>query len=403
MSASFEDIVILIAENNDIDRKKLFDVLSKYFKFIYEAKNGKEAYDLYKENKIDIIISSDELPITNGLDLLKQIRLSDTNIGFIITSKEVDSSILLELIDLNVNGFLSKPISRGKLLEKIDLLAERILIDKKLSIKDNEVRNYISAVDKVALIYKMKADGSITYMNESMLLVSGYEKNDIKNLNFKDIIHPDIPSKYINQTWEHVKEGKLWRGNTKFLSKQKEVFYLNNSVFKIEHDNIDEFITISFLTTKENLEKRDFQKKVILNIKEANKKEQLLLQDISRLKEELLHSKIIINNFNHITIDDLNKKIYKQDSQLRKYEKDIIALNEKYSDMLMNKKHEVEMHVNSLQLHKVKVDKQTIDIKNLNKRIESSQAKIKSYTEEIESKNKKIKDLNFLIEEANSK
>ncbi|APW66174.1 hypothetical protein LPB137_10050 [Poseidonibacter parvus] len=403
MSGSFEDIVILIAESDEDDRKKLFNILSKYFNVILEANDGKEAYELYKKNKIDIIISSDELPAISGVDLLKLIRLSDTNIGFIITSKEVEASVLLELIDLNVNAFLSKPISQGKLLEKIDLLSERILLKKKLLIKDNEVENYISAVDKVALIYKMKANGAITYMNESMLLMSGYGKDEIRNLNFKDIIHPEIPSKYIKETWDYLKDGKLWKGNTKFLSKNKEVFYLNNSIFKIEDNNNEEFITISFLTTKENLEKRDFQKKVILNIKEANKKEQLLHKDISKLKEELLNSKRIINNFNQVTVDELNTKILRQDNQLRKYEKDIATFDEKYSTMLMNKKSEIEMHVNALQLHKVKIDKQVEDIITLTKEVDTSHEKIKSLIKDLEIKNKKIIDLMFIIDENNIK
>lgn len=48
----------------------------------------------------------------------------------------------------------------------------------------------------------MKKNDAITDINEGMLTVSKYTEDEIEELNFKDFIHPHIPQKYIDNTWE---------------------------------------------------------------------------------------------------------------------------------------------------------------------------------------------------------
>lgn len=304
----------------------------------------------------------------------------------------------MKAIDLNVNSFLLKPIDLKKLLEKVDIFCEKKLYEKKLKFKENEVKNYIKAVDKVALIYRMKENGAITYMNEGMLTVSKYTEDEIEELNFKDFIHPDIPQKYIDNTWEKIKANKLWKGNTKFITKDKETFYLNNTVFKVKNsDESEEYITIAFLTTQENLEKRDFHKKVLLNIKEANIKEYKLKDKIEGLESEINNLKTFISSLNNNDIELLNKKIIDKEKQIVSYEKEIVELNDKYKKMLSSKKSEVEHHVNSLQSYRMKIDLLKTQIKDKTEEINVTHNKIKSFQEDIIQKDKIIKDLRFII------
>lgn len=74
-------------------------------------------------------------------------------------------------------------------------------------------------------------------------------------------------------------------------------------------------MTIAFLTTKENLEKRDFHKKVLLNITEANKKEYELKNKIIDLAKKLNQSNILLNN-NDKTIQTLKENSSQKERQL---------------------------------------------------------------------------------------
>lgn len=404
MSYTFDDILILVVANSKEDRELLKNILSKYFKNILEAENGKIAYEIFRENKnIDIIISDIDMPEIDGINLLKLIRMSDLHLPFILTTEEIEPDLLLKAIEFNVSSFLSKPIDLSKLLEKIDVFCEQRIMEKKLALKQNEIENYIKAFDKVSLVYKMLENGQITYMNDSMKEVSKYTDEDIKNLNFSDIIHPDIPKKYLEDTWTQIKDNQLWRGNTKFLAKDNEVFYLNTTIFKINNLVDDEYITISFLNTKENLQKRDFHKKVLLNIKEANKKEYELKKIIKDLNNKLEECKAIISNHDDGDLLKLQHKLSNKEKHIKLLESEIAEFQKKYEKMLRNKKEEMEHHINNTQKHKMLTDKTKEEVKKQTAEVNITHKKIKVLLDEATKKDKIIKDLRFIIDEMENK
>ena len=355
MNGNFlKTITILIVEDQKNDLQILLLTLKKYFKNIIVANNGLEALKIYKENKeIDIIISDIEMPKMNGIELLKSIRYSDLYIPFIIVSGKIDSEVLMEAINQNVSSYILKPIDIKTLMEKIDILCEKKYFEYRLEKKQEELDNYLSSIEKVAVVFKLKKDGRIIYMNESMLEVSGYKIEDLNRLNFNDIIHPDIPKKYIEETWVKISSGKLWTGNTKFISKTKDIFYLKNTIFKTSEID-DEYITIGFLTTKENLQKRDFHKKVLLNMKEFNIKEYRYKEENKALKAELSDVNLMAYESNLATLKQKNNSY---ESQIKKYEKEVETLNKKYDEMLVTKKLEINRYVDLIQIEKNKNSK----------------------------------------------
>ncbi|MDZ7819253.1 MAG: hypothetical protein U5K55_11890 [Aliarcobacter sp.] len=56
----------------------------------------------------------------------------------------------------------------------------------------------------------------------------------LKTLNFNELIHPDVSKESTNKTWEIIRKGEFWSGNTKFITKEKEAFYLKNTIFKVK-------------------------------------------------------------------------------------------------------------------------------------------------------------------------
>ncbi|RXK02180.1 hypothetical protein CRV02_04855 [Arcobacter sp. CECT 8989] len=393
-----ENITILLVEDNKNDLEILNKTLSKYFKRIYTACDGEEAYKIFKENKdIDIIISDIEMPKMSGLEFLKLVRLSNLYIPFIITSGKIEVSFLLEAINLNASSFLSKPISIKSLLEKVDILCEKKLYETRIKLKQNEIDKYLASVDKVAVIYKMNSLGEILYMNSAMREISGYSKNELKGLKFQDIIHPDIPSKYLDNAWDVVKNGKLWKGNTKFISKDKETFYLTNTVFRLDSKE-DEFITIAFLTTQENLEKRNFHKKLISTLKDFNIREYNYKNKIDILEKDS-NSFSQVRNENEEQIQNLKAKLRKLDSQVSEYENEKIQDNIKYSSMLQNKKEELERYVNLIQIEKAKAEKFEEENYHLKSELKKNKEQVEDLKDETFKLYKRIKDLREVFKE----
>lgn len=393
MEESFlKNVSILIVDDSTMDLEIISKSLSRYFKKVYSANNGSDAYQLYQQNKnIDIIISDIQMPKINGLELLELIRRSDMYIPYLIVSATFDQDILIKAINLNVSSFLPKPINLQSLIEKIDMLCERKYFKYKEELRKNEIQNYLDSVNSVACIYKMKEDGVITYMNTKMLEISGYNENDIPKLTFDDIIHPDVPNKYIENTWKILNEGKLWKGNTKFIKKNKEEFYLNNTIFKSVSDD-DSYITIAFSTTKENKEKREFHKKVIHNINSFHLKENSYKKKIEELnsqKQNLM--------FLSTTTSELEEKVRRLSSQIEKYEEELTEKDKKYNHMLKSKKAEIEHFIEKAQKEMLKAAVSNEESSHMEKNIKIIAKQNIMLKDENKKAVKRIKDLEELL------
>jgi two-component system, cell cycle sensor histidine kinase and response regulator CckA len=110
---------ILLVEDEDMIRHFLKTILIKNEYTVFEAKNGNEALDLYKEqeNKIDLVLTDYSIPGINGKQLSKQIILKNPDINILMISGLNDE----EYSDLKNNKiqFLQKPFKSKELLTKI--------------------------------------------------------------------------------------------------------------------------------------------------------------------------------------------------------------------------------------------------------------------------------------------
>ena len=69
----FTDMKILVAEDNFINQKLIFNILKNLKTDITLASNGKEAFELFKENSYDIILMDIEMPIMSGMEATSKI------------------------------------------------------------------------------------------------------------------------------------------------------------------------------------------------------------------------------------------------------------------------------------------------------------------------------------------
>lgn len=333
---------VLFVEDEDLAREKLAKFLGKIFKRVIVAQNGLEGLEKFKisldsSERVDLIVSDINMPLMSGLEMLENIRNSDNDIPVIFTTARNEIENILKAIDLNITGYILKPIDTITLMKKLAEVCEKKYFKLQLEEKQNELKKYLQAVDNVALIYKMNDKGKVLFANNSFLEISKYNSDEIEDLNFNDLIHPDIPKDFLDKTWETLRNGKIWNGNTKFIDKNQEVFYLKNTIFKLESDSNIEYITIGFSTTKENNEKREFQRKVIKAIEEFNKKEftyKKTIEDLTTRNRQLEIYLPIIQN----ELEEQKAKTLSRQRQLEHYELQMHNVDEKYYDRISNKK-----------------------------------------------------------------
>ncbi len=127
MSSIKEAYSILYVEDEKDIRENYVNYLKRHFQNVYEACDGEEGLELYRNKKPDIMIVDINLPKLNGLDLLKIIREDDHSTKVIMLTAHSDTRYLLEATELKLTKYLIKPISRSELKDALNIVVSELL------------------------------------------------------------------------------------------------------------------------------------------------------------------------------------------------------------------------------------------------------------------------------------
>jgi len=125
-----QSLTLLIVEDNRTTQMMYDMIFEDLVGKIIFADNGKIGYEIFINQKIDIIVSDYAMPILNGLEMIAQIREIDKNIPIILVSAIEEVSVIIEALRLNVNNFIKKPINNDEVIETI-VKASKVFIANK--------------------------------------------------------------------------------------------------------------------------------------------------------------------------------------------------------------------------------------------------------------------------------
>ncbi len=108
-------LTLLYIEDDDKIRKKYYQSLKLLFKTIYQAINYQEAINLYEEKSPDILLVDINLGELSGIDIVKKIRETNINIPIVFLTAHFDNKYLLEVANLQIDGYIVKPLDIEKL------------------------------------------------------------------------------------------------------------------------------------------------------------------------------------------------------------------------------------------------------------------------------------------------
>ena len=115
---------ILIVEDEIRIRFLIRDYLLKENYTVIEAENGLEALDLFKTNKIDLMILDIMMPKMDGLTVLNKIRKISTIPIILLTAKSQEED-KLQGYEYGADDYMTKPFSPKVLVAKIKALLKR--------------------------------------------------------------------------------------------------------------------------------------------------------------------------------------------------------------------------------------------------------------------------------------
>lgn len=115
---------VLIAEDNEINMEIAAEILSMYGANILQAWNGKEAVDIFAdmpENSIDIILMDMQMPMLDGCEAARAIRLLErrdaSEVPIIAVTANTFAEDIAKTTQSGMDGHISKPIDFDKLIQ----------------------------------------------------------------------------------------------------------------------------------------------------------------------------------------------------------------------------------------------------------------------------------------------
>ena len=115
----YQNLSILCVEDEKGVREPIVNTLKYYFGNVYEASDGQEGLNVYQENRPDIILCDIQMPVMDGLEMIRQIRKEDSTTPIVLLTAYNNEEYLMELINLHVQHFILKPINSKNLEEGI--------------------------------------------------------------------------------------------------------------------------------------------------------------------------------------------------------------------------------------------------------------------------------------------
>lgn len=237
---------VLVAEDNETALKYISEIIGRFFEKVYIARDGEEAFEIFKNNHIDIIITDINMPKKNGIELIEDIRKCNEKVKIIIISAYNEDEYFQKAIEENVDGYIIKPIDLNKLLKILFKTVNNLKLEKEKNKYLNLLMQYEEIVNKSAIFAKVDKDRNVEYVNDELVSLTGFDKENFLNKPYKNFIEFD--EKGYEELYNTVVENKsIFKGILKLKTKKGDFKYIKFIIKPIlNEDEIEEFILVGY-------------------------------------------------------------------------------------------------------------------------------------------------------------
>ena len=124
-----KDVEILFVEDSDNVRIGTYNILKSFFDKIATAKDGLSGLDVYRYayeqfKSYKIIVTDVNMPIMNGLEMIREIKKLNPNQKTVVISACEDNETINKAKDLGVDKYIVKPIELASIIETFTNILE---------------------------------------------------------------------------------------------------------------------------------------------------------------------------------------------------------------------------------------------------------------------------------------
>lgn len=136
---------LLLVDDEEHILQPLVYILGEYADELFTASNGQDALDLIEKNEIHCIVCDINMPVLNGVDVIKQVRDKNNEVPFIFYTAHGSEELMMEAAKYGAFDFLDKPNMDG--LEEV--------VEKALKVGINEGQTEVSPDDFMSEYQKL--------------------------------------------------------------------------------------------------------------------------------------------------------------------------------------------------------------------------------------------------------
>ena len=127
---------LLLVDDHPMIRRGLSDLLSleNDVKVVGEANNGQEAIDYLQHNSVDLVVLDNNMPIMNGIETLKKIRLLEIEGKVLLFTVSDSGKDVQDALEYGVDGYLLKDNEPEDIIKDIrKILRDELVISPSLA------------------------------------------------------------------------------------------------------------------------------------------------------------------------------------------------------------------------------------------------------------------------------
>jgi len=199
---------ILLADDHEIVRRGLCALLQKRegWEVCGEASDGREAIEMAKQLKPDVVIVDIGMPFLNGLDTTRQLVELDPSFKVIVLTITDSDQVIREALDAGARGFVLKSDAARDLVSAVEAIQSKRMfftprvndlvlqgfLDKGHAISRNEAPNLPILTAREREVTQLLAEGKsskevATLLNLSTKTVETHRSNIMRKLSLHSI------------------------------------------------------------------------------------------------------------------------------------------------------------------------------------------------------------------------
>ncbi len=170
--------------------------------------------------------------------------------------------------------------------------------------QDEELKEHELAIDEHALVYVIDTSGIVTYVNNKMIEISGYFKEEIIGENINLLNSTKSGDEFFEGIWGVINKGKTWQGQIKKQNKNGDVYWTDTTIVPFIGDNGKAYQYISIgsdITKLKKLEQEQIleRENALVSVKISQ-----TLQETSTLEQRLKDVLSILSSFKSLEVQN---------------------------------------------------------------------------------------------------